>query len=605
MADLIAQGGQGDHRWRRPLPEGHPVTLGRTSEPWSVPWDEKVSRRHVEVAWREGQLDVRRLSEARNQIYYRGRAAESFSLRPGEHFVVGSTMFTLVDEPVRVTKDAPQPDDRRAFDSHDLRQRPFRDADQRITVLSRLVEIMSSATDETELVVRIVNLLLTGVPRAAAVAVVIQEGDGPTSRLTVRHWDRRGSTITDFRPSERLIREALQRRSSMLHVWQAGKSTPVVVSETAVGDYTTESDEDWAFCTPLPGDAGRGWALYVAGRCPSSAAIETGRDEWADALRDDVKFTELAATTISNLRQSQSLVRQQASLRQFFSPIVLTTLTGREPDEVLAPREAEVAVLFCDLRGFSRTSARAANDLLGLLQRVSDALGVMTRHILAEGGVIGDFHGDSAMGFWGWPLAQPDAAQRACRAALAIRAEFAEAAAVAGHPLADFRIGIGVATGPAVAGKIGSIDQVKVTVFGPVVNLASRLEAMTKILRAPILIDPRTAEIVRATLPPETARVRRVASVRPPGLDNAVDVSQLLPPESVDPLLTAEHLAAYETAVAAFHSGDWSQAFRLLHQVPAEDRVKDVLTVFIAQHNRTPPPNWDGVISITDKGGLP
>ncbi len=158
---------------------------------------------------------------------------------------------------------------------------------------------------------------------------------------------------------------------------------------------------------------------------------------------------------------------------------------------MLAPREAEVAVLFCDLRGFARHSERSADDLLGLLNRVSRALGVTTHAIREQGGVLGDFQGDAAMGFWGWPLPQPDAAVRACQAALAIRAEFEAAAQRSEDPLADFRMGIGIATGRAVAGKIGTVDQVKVTVFGPVVNLASRLEGMTKILQAPILLDER------------------------------------------------------------------------------------------------------------------
>ena len=68
-------------------------------------------------------------------------------------------------------------------------------------------------------------------------------------------------------------------------------------------------------------------------------------------------------------------------------------------------------------------------------------------------------------------------------------------------------MGIGIATGRAVAGKIGTVDQVKVTVFGPVVNLASRLEGMTKILHAPILLDDaHGGSDPRDSLPPEVAR---------------------------------------------------------------------------------------------------
>jgi adenylate cyclase len=147
-----------------------------------------------------------------------------------------------------------------------------------------------------------------------------------------------------------------------------------------------------------------------------------------------------------------------------------------------------VTVLFCDLRGFTQQSERSAGDLFDLLQRVSQALGVMTHHILAQGGVVGDFHGDAAMGFWGWPIAQPDAVERACRAAQGIRAAFTGAsptgsvmfsasrragfewagsaatgpasvsgsAPVSGSQLAKdylgrFRVGIGIASGRAVA----------------------------------------------------------------------------------------------------------------------------------------------------------
>ena len=197
-------------------------------------------------------------------------------------------------------------------------------------------------------------------------------------------------------------------------------------------------------------------------------------------------------------------------------------------------------------------ASRSAGDLFGLLDRVSQALGVMTHHILEQGGVVGDFHGDAAMGFWGWPIAQPDAVERACRAALGIRAAFAAA-----DGLADFRVGIGIASGRAVAGKIGTVDQVKVTVFGPVVNLASRLETMTRQLRASILIDPPTAAVIRATVPREICRVRRLAHVRPVGLSAPLEVSELLPPlplgegsrASRRGSLTDEHLASYEAAL--------------------------------------------------------
>lgn len=595
MADLIAQGSEDKDRWRRTLPAGTMCILGRTSGAWSIPWDDRISRRHVEMVWKNACLKVEKLPDARNPVFFRGRAASHFTVKPGEHFVIGGTTFTLADERVSVTLDAPAPLSEQTFSALDLRQLRFRNADQRIAVLSRLPEIVSGSSNDIEMLVRLVNVLLAGIPTAAAAAVVAVRGDpAGTAPIEVLHWDRRLLSGEDFRTSERLIRRAVQCGQSVVHSWSGASDA----NRTA---FTLSDNADWAFCTPLHGDACKGWAIYVTGCSAVGELAGAVGGSGPQDVRDDLKFAELAATTLSNLREVQLLERDRTSLKQFLSPVVLEALVGQDPNEVLAPREAEVSVMFCDLRGFSRRSEQSGGDLLELLQRVSRSLGVMTHHILEQGGVVGDFHGDAAMGFWGWPLPQEDAVTRACRAALGIRAEFQASAQQDDDPLVDFRMGIGIAKGRAVAGKIGTVDQVKVTVFGPVVNLASRLEGMTKILRAAILLDEPTARVIRALVPRDVARVRRVARVRPYGLQASLEVSELLPPESQYPQLSDEHVAAYEAALDALLSRDWSRAFQLLHCVPAEDRVKDFLTVFIAQHNRTPPNNWDGVIPLLSK----
>jgi len=95
--------------------------------------------------------------------------------------------------------------------------------------------------------------------------------------------------------------------------------------------------------------------------------------------------------------------------------------------------------------------------------------------------------------------------------------------------------------------------------------------------------------------------VRRLAVVRPFGLDAAIEVSELLPPAEQMPQLNDEHLEAYEAALAAFLDGRWSEALSLLQRIPADDQVKDFLTIHIVRHNRTPPPGWDGVIALESK----
>jgi adenylate cyclase len=590
MPDLIAQGLSPEQRWRRPLPSDEVRTLGRGQADWNVPWDSRISRQHAELCWRNGLLEVRRESSARNPIFFRGREEERFCLRPGEQFVIGETTFSLSSGGVCVSVHVPQPMTEETFSAQALRAMRFRDAEQRIDVLSRIPSIITGAASDDEMFARLGSILLGGIPQSDALALVVVDEGSPNQPVRVLQWDRRLVSESDFQPSEALIRQAVERGESVVHVWG---ETP-----RAEGRRETDWQTDWAYCTPVPGFVNRGWAIYVTGHFREYGT--SGSGPVAD-LRDDLKFTEVVAATLGNTRQARLLERRQAGLAQFFSPVVLEACADRDPEQVLAPCETEVSVLFCDLRGFARHSEHSADDLMGLLRRVSGALGVMTRCILEQGGVVGDFHGDAAMGFWGWPLAQPDAVQRACRAALAIRAEFAQAARVADHPLADFRIGMGLASGQAVAGKIGTADQVKVTVFGPVVNRAARLEGMTKLLHTPILLDRAVATAVLATFPPEVVRVRRVAVVRPYGMDVPLEVHELLPPASEYPQLPDEAIGWYEEALDALLDGRWQESLRWLHRVPAEDQVKDFLTVFIARHDRVPPVDWDGVIPLSAK----
>ena len=592
MADLIAQGPEFTQRWRRTLPENKQMVIGRQAGLWSTPWDDRISREHVQICWDGKNLAIEKIPSARNPVFLQGREADQFRLPPGGHFVIGNTTFTLSGDRMRVTLDAPKPDREQAFSAAELRRIAFRNANERIEILGRLPDVINGATTENELFVRLINLVLSGVPRADAAAIVVADAASANTPARVLHWDRRQLAVGDFQPSQRLIHQALSRHESVLHVW-------TISGGPQAHDFTMSETVDWAFCTPLPGDASRGWAMYLAGRfgSPGPAGLEY---DPAD-LRDDVKFTELTAATLSSLREMRRLERRQAGLSQFFAPVVMEALATDDPEKVLAPRETEVAVLFCDLRGFSRTSERSARDLTGLLERVSKALGVMTHQILDHGGVVGDFQGDAAMGFWGWPLAEPQAAQQAAMAALGIRSQFEAAARQPEHPLADFRVGIGIATGLAVAGKIGTADHVKVTVFGPVVNLAARLESMTRFLHASILLDAATASELRRTLPCELARIRRVAVVRPYGLDTAVEVSELLPPLHERPELTDEHVRDYEAALDAFIAGNWQQALDQLKRLPPDDRAKEFLKRFMDQTEHVPPSGWDGVVPLESK----
>lgn len=590
MLELVAVGPESGQQWRHVMPEGQLVRLGRSPRTgWAVPWDLRISREHVDLYYHEGRLRVRCLETALNPIYRNGEVFKEFSIVPGEEFRIGGTVFHLElipdQTPTELESQTGSPLAEYSFKQEDVEAFDFRNADHRLEVLWNLPRIISISPTDEEFAQHLVGLLLDGIPRADAAAVV-QYSSEPTDRTKplMMRLDARSDDSVRFRPSRRLILTALERGESLLHIW----------NEDAPGGnkYTITGDFDWAFCVPLAERSSRGWSLYVAGKLtPEANRVED--------LNGDIRYAQFIAKVTGAIREMRTLERQQVGLGQFFSPKVMKTLSDARAEKLLSPRECDITALFCDLRGFSRRAEKSQHDLAELLRRCSEALGLMTNGILDHDGVIADFQGDAALGFWGWPVA--DGPLPALRAALAIQAAFHHAQKLTWHPLADFNVGIGIGHGRAIAGKIGTEAQSKVGVFGPVVNLASRLESMTKHLRAPILLDAATAEFARANLPRREGRVRKLGRMRPFGLEMSLMVSELLPPLDLDGTISDANIEMYEAAVDAVIEGRWGPALELLDQVPVFDRAKDFLMQFISQHNYEPYEGWDGVIPMSSK----
>jgi adenylate cyclase len=594
MWQLVAHGPNPSQRLRQALEPGKTLKLGRSSEAdLPIPWEPVLSRDHLTITVSKGSLKLVKRSAALNPVFVNGQSVEQVELSAGDTFVVGETTFHVGQADVHSPTPADMPVEEVIFSRQDLRRIQYRDADKRMDVLSTLPELISGSLNETALYSRLSHLLLTGIRNAEAVAVVELNDE---AKVAIRHWERRRETSGSFRPSHRLITEALTQQRSALHVW--ARRIP------ATEDYTLSSDSDWAFCVPVEGQLPRR-GLYVAGQIDQLlSAAETLRPEGMH-LQADVKFTELVADVIGSVERVNRLESNLSVLRQFLSPPVLRALERSEGGglnvDLLEPRECHVTVLFCDVRGFSQRAEEAAGDLKSLLNELRMALELMTQEILRHGGVTGEFLGDAALGFWGWPFASEEAPLNACRAALGIRRRLSAVRQEPGHPLADVDVGIGIAQGPAVAGKIGTSDRMTVTVFGPVVNLASRLETMTKQLRVPILLDEATAEIVRRRMSTSEGRIRKLARVQPYGMETPLTVSELLLPMSESEELTDAHLTLYEQGVEHFMAGRWQEAYRCLHSMPSSDRAPDFLLPRLAQHNRQAPPGWSGVIELPEK----
>ena len=169
--------------------------------------------------------------------------------------------------------------------------------------------------------------------------------------------------------------------------------------------------------------------------------------------------------------------------------VAAAVLSGRVP---MAGERLEVSILFQDIRGFSALAEKL--DPAALLQVLNRFFTEVVTAVEAEGGVVKQFTGDGVMALFGAPQASADHVERAARAALGIVARVARlnvALQSSGTP--PLQIGVGVHTGEVVAGLIGPDARVEYGVVGEPVNLASRVEALTKELQATILVSREVA----------------------------------------------------------------------------------------------------------------
>ena len=180
----------------------------------------------------------------------------------------------------------------------------------------------------------------------------------------------------------------------------------------------------------------------------------------------------------------------------------------------------------------------------------------------------------------------------ACRAALAIMRAFHLPPDQQGL-LKGFSCGAGIAHGRAIAGQIGTSQQAKIGVFGPVVNQGSRIEGLTRQFGVGICIDEATANFVRRLMPPEEGRCRRLARVRPKGMEAQLLVHELLPPETEGVKVDSTAMLNYEAALDAVIAGRWDEAVERLHAVPDDDGPKQFLLAQMDKLNNTPPADWD------------
>ena len=198
-------------------------------------------------------------------------------------------------------------------------------------------------------------------------------------------------------------------------------------------------------------------------------------------------FLGVIALRQSRARQAE-LAHTVRTFERFMDPaVVRRLLDDKSAQELLAPRSCEITVLFSDIRGFTRLSEkRSAVEVVRLLD---DYFGRQVQVIFRHGGTLDKFIGDAVMAFWGAPEPNPGQQRAAIACALEMQQEMERFRQ--DYAFEDFGIGIGIHTGPAVVGMVGCEQRYDFTAIGDSVNLASRIEGLTKD-RATILVSAAT-----------------------------------------------------------------------------------------------------------------
>jgi adenylate cyclase len=574
------------------LEEGIVLPLGRGvhKDQLLTEWDQSIAARHAVVTWKDGRLHVHRSSELPpgTAIFYAGQDRDSFAIMPGEGFVIGRTVFRL-DPRTDGTKTASSTKQTHFYAAEELHTMDFHPTEEQLAAVRDLLYAMEADQANLDAFAKLVVTAIRRVIRSARYVAVL-EIHARERRIDVRAESDRSPGLC-----EKLVLEACRRQETAEYCWDSSQSAPTYDPVLGIA---------WTCCAPvIARQEGQGdLALYLAGPGPL-----LNRSNQPRALtEDEFVFVGIVAWILRAVRTIHDLHRSQSSVQAFLPKPIRNLLQQKGPEEAFRTEHAQAAVLFCDLRGSCRLAESGAAELRESWDRLQAALSVMTEAITNQYGTIGDFVGDAAMGFWGWPKTGSasrdltEAVKAACKAADILRDRLRQKSRSTG-PLAGFACGMGIAAGEVVAGMLGTEDQRKIGVFGPVVNLAARLESMTKQFGAAILIDQTAANLLVRSETSLQQQVRYLANVLPVGMDHPVKVYELMPPEADESRLSRAKLQLFEQGQQAFEQGNWPEARRFL------ERMQDVndgpSKFFLSYMDGTdkPPTRFAGVVELSRK----
>ncbi|MFC2165279.1 CHASE2 domain-containing protein [Acidobacteriota bacterium] len=285
----------------------------------------------------------------------------------------------------------------------------------------------------------------------------------------------------------------------------------------------------------------------------------------------------------------------KSAFRHYLSPHVIDRVLEDPSQLSLGGESRDITAFFSDVAGFTSVSENLSPE--DLVQLLNDYLSEMTDIILDSGGTLDKYEGDAIIAFWNAPLDLPDHALRACRSALLcqkrlkeIRPRFQEQY---GHGLT---VRIGLNSGPAVVGNMGSHRRFDYTAMGDTMNLASRLEGACKQYHVPILVGEKTFAHIK-----DDIITREVDLIRVVGKAQPVRVYEILGEKSDLSSSQWDEISIFHHGLEMYREQRWDEAIRLFQNSGDTPLVQLYVERTKALKESPPPNEWTGVFDLKQK----
>jgi adenylate cyclase len=290
----------------------------------------------------------------------------------------------------------------------------------------------------------------------------------------------------------------------------------------------------------------------------------------------------------------------QHAFRHYLAPALVDRMM-EDPDALkLGGDKRWITVMFTDIAGFTTISERLKDSPEKLIELMNRYLTLMSGVVARNDGYIDKYIGDAVMAIWGAPLAVEDAERKAVETALQCQEALVEFNRdVVGDYLPGGRLGtrIGVATGFAVAGNMGSTQRLNYTVTGDMVNLSARLEGANKEYGTAIMISETTAQAAG-----EAYVLRRLDRLVVKGKTEPIAVFEVIGRRGEVAGEVLARLAKFDAGLALHDARDFLAAREIFQALAPADPPSQVYAERCAAYSETPPPaDWQGEYVMTHK----